>query len=111
MGRDKRPTIRKFEIKLSIPPKLVLFNMYKQATKLTLTEGLASFVPCRTGAHKRLQKLAYFDAFFENSRVCGQLRFVEFNFAFSFRGIQVCCVLWNQVCIERIKFSLCGIQV
>lgn len=40
MMRDKRPTIRKFEIKLSIPPKLVLCNMYKQATQLTLMEGL-----------------------------------------------------------------------
>ena len=77
MMRDKRPTIRKFEIKLSIPPKLVLCNMYKQATKLSLTEGLASFVPCWTGGHKRLQKLGYFDAFFDNSRVCG-LRSIAF---------------------------------
>ena len=39
-GTFKRPTIRKLKIKLSIPPKLVLCNTYKQATQLTLTEGL-----------------------------------------------------------------------
>ena len=42
MGRDKRPSA-KFEIKLAIPPKLLLRNTYKQATQLTLTEGLVKF--------------------------------------------------------------------
>ena len=45
-GRDKRPTIHRFETKVSITSKLVVCNTYKQATQLTLTEGLVVVFCC-----------------------------------------------------------------
>ena len=55
MGRDKRQTIHKFKTKLSIPSKLVLCDTYKQATQLTLTEGLVSRTDMTTFFQKKRQ--------------------------------------------------------